>query len=106
MFAALVVGVGGLLWYLRKRSKEPSTTESKGKKKSETSRSAFKFPEAKKSKGPSGTQAQSSNLPRNKSSNNKKNKARRKVEKAEKAKNKAEKYVLQIDAPLYVPRHA
>jgi hypothetical protein len=91
VFAALVVGVGGLLWYLRKRSKESSTTESKGKKKSETSRSAFKFPEAKKSKGPSGTQAQSSNLPRNKSSNNKKNKARRKVEKAEKAKNKAEK---------------
>lgn len=92
MFAALVVGVGGLLWYLqRRRSKDTSATESKGKKKSGTSRSAFKFPETKKSKGPAGPQAQSSNLPRNKSSNNKKNKARRKAEKAEKAKEKAEK---------------
>jgi hypothetical protein len=86
LFIGLVAAAVGAVWYLRKRQQGDSSSGSKkgsrAKKGGESeTRSAFKFPDAKK-------KAASTNLPRNKT--NKKNKAKRRAEKAQK---KADKYV-------------
>ncbi|KAI8105879.1 hypothetical protein M9434_000458 [Picochlorum sp. BPE23] len=80
LFIGLVAAAVGAVWYLRKRQQGDSSSGSKkgsrAKKGGDSeTRSAFKFPDAKK-------KAASTNLPRNKT--NKKNKAKRRAEKAQK----------------------
>ena len=77
MLVALAAGIAGFFYWRWKQQKDGETKGSKG------SGSSFKFPAAKPKAAPAA--AASSSLPRNKASNNKKNKARKKEEIAKRA---------------------
>ena len=86
LLIALAAGIAGFLWWKKKQRENQKSSGNKA------SGSAFKFPAGK------AEQASTSNLPRNKASNNKKNKSKKTKQERQEKQTKYEVYCLQLIA--------
>lgn len=80
VFLAVGVAVAGFMWWKWRQHRKPDEKTS--------GRSPFKFPAVSGTTAASSSAASQTNLPRHKTSNNKKNKARKQAEKQRRAEKK------------------